>query len=466
MEAGASTAARALTDGDDRLIRADEPLAGLQLRCGGEVPGVIAIPALLEAVRKARRYDMKLARTISVLDEDERISAFLEVTPRGGEDRGCEVFLRNWRSVAAPSEDEAAVDHRRTTIARHVAEVWALLDREQKLQAVQGDAPDTAALVSQMQEGLGRYWTDFVELAGLDHLQPMHWRLLDGARVGIGGSTRDWRAYLVPRYGQLAEPNGFELLLVADQPSPRDEQPGEDDGSPSVGTRLVGREVAPVLRQPISRIIANAESIRTRLAGPLAEEYASYAGEIAAAGQHLLALLDDLSDLEVVEAENFRTAADEVDLSSVAAQAAGILSVRAKERGIELRVPNGDEAIVARAEFRRVLQILLNLIGNAIRYSPAESEIWVRLDDDGERGRITVADQGPGLSDEEAARVFAKFERLGRSGDGGSGLGLYISRRLARAMDGDLTVSSAPGQGARFVLELPLAIEDGSAATA
>ena len=70
---------------------------------------------------------------------------------------------------------------------------------------------------------------------------------------------------------------------------------------------------------------------------------------------------------------------------------------------------------------------------------------------------VIVADQGPGLSDEDQARVFEKFERLGRSGDGGSGLGLYISRRLARAMRGDLTVESAPGQGARFILEVAAA---------
>jgi len=66
-----------------------------------------------------------------------------------------------------------------------------------------------------------------------------------------------------------------------------------------------------------------------------------------------------------------------------------------------------------------------------------------------------VADQGEGLSAEQQARAFDKFERLGRTGDGGSGLGLYISRRLARAMGGDVMIDSAPGQGARFMLDLP-----------
>jgi len=68
---------------------------------------------------------------------------------------------------------------------------------------------------------------------------------------------------------------------------------------------------------------------------------------------------------------------------------------------------------------------------------------------------VIIADQGPGMDAEQQARLFEKFERLGRSGDGGSGLGLYISRRLARAMGGELSVESAAGQGARFILELP-----------
>jgi signal transduction histidine kinase len=247
---------------------------------------------------------------------------------------------------------------------------------------------------------------------------------------------------------------GFELHLVAEQPLDHPVPAAVTPGKPIFST-AIGREIAPVLRQPIARIIANAETIRTQLAGPLANEYSNYAADIAAAGEHLLALLDDLVALEVVEDDQFTTAPDHIDLADLARRAAGILGVRARERGIIVDAPKPDETAPAIGEFRRVLQILLNLLGNAIRYSPEGSEVWLRVEQVGDRAQVVVADQGQGLSKSDQARLFDKFERLGRSGDGGSGLGLYISRRLARAMGGDLTVDSAPGQGARFTLDLP-----------
>lgn len=450
--------ARALSDGDDRLISADEPLARLQLRCGGELPGTIAVPALLEAVRKARRYELKLARAIVAQTSDETITAWVEVEPRQDGSEGCEVVLRNWTSASLPPENVDAIHEQRTGIERQLAELTAVLDAKQCVLAVEVEAPDLQGLAAAMRAGLGREWTEFVEVEGASHQQPMHWRLLDGAPVRVAGSARSWRASLFPSASAGMRAEGFELCLTSETPlellvppaSPvREAEPAEPAGG------LIGRDVAPVLRQPIARIIANAETIRTRLAGPLAGEYADYAADIAAAGQHLLALLDDLADLEVVEADNFSTAPDRIDAADVARRAAGILGVRARERGIVVDPPRAGETLPVVAEFRRVLQVLLNLIGNAIRYSPANSQVWVRIESDAGTARIIVADQGPGLASNDQARIFEKFERLGRSGDGGSGLGLYISRQLARQMGGDLTVESAPGQGARFILELP-----------
>ncbi|MDE2595306.1 MAG: HAMP domain-containing histidine kinase [Sphingomonadales bacterium] len=459
MTGGGTILARAASDGDDRLISAEEPLAGLQLRCGGELPGMIAVPALLEIVRKARRFGLKLARPVTAQDGQESITAWVEVEPAPGDQGGCLIWLRNWQSVPLPPEDPLLASARRTAIDRTLAELTARLDARQCLLSVESEAPDLAALVTTMRVGTGRPWTDFVEIeGGENHRQPMHWRLLDGAGLKIDGSARHWRAALIPQQIPVGEPASFELCLTADSPLPPPSSlpPEPVERSAAVtGNGLVGRDLAPVLRQPISRIIANAETIRTRLAGPLAEEYAAYAADIATAGQHLLALIEDMTDLEVVEAEDFVAAPDPIDLADVARRAAGILGVRARERGILIDAPREGESLPAIAEFRRALQVLLNLVGNAIHYSPTNSQIWIRLELLDGRARVIVADQGPGMSTEQQGRVFEKFERLGRSGDGGSGLGLYISRRLARAMGGDLTVESAPGQGARFTLDLP-----------
>ncbi|MBS0482309.1 MAG: HAMP domain-containing histidine kinase [Proteobacteria bacterium] len=446
--------ARAQCDAENRLTAAEEPLASLQFRCGGEIPGTIAIPSLLELVRKARAYNLKLGRTIRANDGRDAVSAWVEVEP--GPD-GAAITVRSWQAAALPPEDQAELAAHRSAIERDLAELSARLDGQQNVLTVETQAPDLADLAAAMRDGSGRPWTDFVALDGNSHAQPLHWRLLDGAALRVPGSERAWRATLLPQEVPGEEPSGFELCLSAESPLPPAPSAAvaARPTAPQNGPGLVGRDIAPVLRQPIARIIANAETIRTRMAGPLAEEYSQYAADIAAAGQHLLSLVEDLADLEVVEADDFNTAPDRIDLSDVARRAAGILAVRAQERGIAIDAPRLGEHLPAIAEFRRVLQVLLNLVGNAIRYSPDRSQIWIRLEHAGARARVIVADQGPGLSEEQMARVFEKFERLGRSDETGSGLGLYISRKLARAMGGELTVESAPGQGARFILDVP-----------
>jgi signal transduction histidine kinase len=103
-----------------------------------------------------------------------------------------------------------------------------------------------------------------------------------------------------------------------------------------------------------------------------------------------------------------------------------------------------------------VLQILVNLIGNAVRYSPDGAMVWIRAEQVGDRAVVVIADQGKGIDIEDHERIFEKFERVDQNEPGGSGLGLYIARRLARAMGGEIGVDSAPGQGARFTFTLPI----------
>lgn len=455
--------ARATSDGLDRLISADEPLATLQRSCGGALPGTIAVPDLLQLVRNARESRFRLARSIQAQDGGEAITAWVEVVPQAeaeiaadpdaqADASGCSIVLRSWQTVTLPAEDPRSALEQRALLDRDTAELRARLDNRQRILTVTSDSADLTDLATAMEAGLGRPFTDFLA-PDTGGAQALHWRMLDGAPVAVAGSAREWRIVLLPQVQPGREPSGFELLLVSHEPPPISTPPLRSDLRGGRG--IMGQDLAPVLRQPIARIIANAETVRTRLAGPLPDAYADYAGEIANAGRLLLGLLDDLSDLEAVESDQFTTAPDPIDLAEVGRQAAGILGVRAREKGIVLNAPDADETLPAVAEFRRVLQILLNLLGNAIRYAPENSTVWIELEREADRARIIVSDEGVGLDEDEQAIVFEKFERLGRSGDGGSGLGLYISRRLARAMGGDLRVESMKGEGARFILEVP-----------
>ncbi|MFN2100601.1 sensor histidine kinase [Altererythrobacter sp. MF3-039] len=441
------------TDGSDKLIEADEPLASLQERCGGAIGTIIAAPEILALVRKSREYGLRLSREVHAFDGSDTISAWIDVIPQNA--GGCEIGVVSWRAQQEAAEDEAATAQLAVELDRQLAELTARLSPSQGVISVQFEAADLKDLAERMQVGIGRPWTDFLEFPALGHEQPMHWRLLDGARCVVEGSDRHWTAVLVP-LGQ-PEPGsaGFELYLSADTPLPDHDNSGGSQAATEAP--VIGRDIAPILREPIGRILGNAETIRARLAGPLKQEYSEYAGDIADAAQHLLGLIDDLADLEVVEGEDFATAPDRIDLLDAVRRATGMLAGKAQERGIEIALPDESASLPATAEFRRVIQILLNVIGNALNYSPEGTNIAVALAKQNGLATISVSDQGKGLTLEQQGKVFEKFERLGRSGDGGSGLGLYISQRIARAMGGDLTVESEPGQGARFTLSVPAA---------
>ena len=148
----------------------------------------------------------------------------------------------------------------------------------------------------------------------------------------------------------------------------------------------------------MSRIVANADTIGAQGGGPLRRDYADYAGDIASAARHLLALVDDLSDLQTVERADFMIATEAIDLADIARRAAGLLAVRASDGRVRIDRPPVQEALPAQGDFRRVLQILVNLIGNAVRYSPEGAMIWLRIEREDDTAMVIVADQGKGIA--------------------------------------------------------------------
>lgn len=432
-------------DRNGRLLHADERLMREHLALGGEEGGELALPALLDLARHGLRLGMRLSRPVTFAGSAALIDAWCECSPAS---HGVDLALTHWKESPFPDAPDMPGPEPRLPSDPHAVQL--LVDPSGRI--IRFDPPHDLAMADARDHFVLRPLADL--LVPADGSATASAAQLDGMRVTLAGDPRHWLVRVVadqPARGHLLE---LTQTQAEDEAGLPPAPPPVFDGERLA--HLFGSQIGPALRQPIGRIIANAETIGGRLEGPLRADYASYAIDIASAGRHLLALVDDLADLEAIDSSGFSAAREPVDLADLARRAAGLLALKAADRSIRIDKPADDESLPAIGEFRRVLQVLLNLLGNAINYAPDGSMIWLRLDDGPGWASVTVADQGPGLSHEDQQRLFNKWERLGRSGDGGSGLGLYISRRLALAMDGELTVESAPGQGARFTLTLPV----------
>jgi len=404
-------------DREDRLIDADEGFGAINERAGGSRGHVLAVPQFNTLVRLARRLRILISRGVTIADGEIDLDCWIKATPGDGGTSLAVSVLRERPAWRTP------------TSANTVAALPPPPGADWQWEV------DAELRVTRIDEQAGaRHGFDAVA-ERIDFDRQVATIRESGVRVTLAASVRR---------DPLGGFDGFVggTYLV-------DEQPVE----PVVET--FNARLDQVLRGPLGRIVANADTINAGMDGVLDPHYVDYAADIASAGRHLLGLVDDLVDLEAIEREDFTVEDDAIDLADVVRRAAGLLQVRAANAGVTIDRDGLDGALPARGEFRRTLQILVNLLGNAVRYSPEGATVWLRAQRDGERAVVIVADQGKGIAEADQARIFEKFERVDASEAGGSGLGLYIARRLARAMGGDLTVDSAPGMGARFLLWLP-----------
>ena len=220
------------------------------------------------------------------------------------------------------------------------------------------------------------------------------------------------------------------------------------------------------LRTPISAILAGAAELE-RNGGASAGAPARLIGH---AGQMMRALLDDLLDLSKIEVGRMEVESIPFDLRATVSNALKMWRPQAREKGLRLRV-EGARALPARVvgDPTRLNQVLNNLLSNAIKFT-ASGSVTVRIESAPAPGgwavSLSVTDTGPGMTADKVARLFMPFEQLEAGAariHGGSGLGLAISRELARLMGGDLTATSAPGEGAAFTLHLTLPAAEAAA---
>ncbi|MBI3503861.1 MAG: PAS domain-containing sensor histidine kinase [Proteobacteria bacterium] len=218
------------------------------------------------------------------------------------------------------------------------------------------------------------------------------------------------------------------------------------------------------LRTPLNAIIGFAEIIETRMFGPDDPRYFEYAADIRSSGTHLLNLINDILDLSKIAAGRLDLVESPVDAASLAGATIKLFAANATKAGLEITADMPADGLVFRGDSLRLQQVLMNLVSNAIKFTPAGGRVRVFARRDADAIRIGVADTGVGMTPSEAKSVMEPFvqldTRLARRHEG-TGLGLSISKELVALHGGDLTIASVKGQGTTVTATLPLSrVED------
>lgn len=432
-------------DRDGRLIEAEAPLARLQEAAGGALGQSIAVPQIATLARLAQRLGILVSRCVIAAEGSDDLDLWVQAKPEGDT---VALSVGGWaRRPSRPSDEEAG--RRVYDFVRSRGDWLWETDPNLKLTSI-SDSEGQAMIGESLTKLFHFVQEEDGSLPILDAIAARARFEGQEATVRTGGRrVRITGLPLVDGAGRFAGYRGSAFQV--------DDEAGPGGGAAAPGGDVFGTRLDEALRAPLARIVEQAENIGQQVGGPIRRDYADYANDIASAGRHLLGLIDDLVDLQAVERDDFRPSLDAIDMAELARRAGGLLGIQAADRRVRLDAPALDESLPALGDYRRGLQILVNLIGNAIRHSPEGGMVWIRVEKEHDRAMVVVADQGHGIDPADHGRVFEKFTRIEPADAGGSGLGLYIARRLARAMGGDILLDSALGQGARFTLVLPAA---------
>jgi signal transduction histidine kinase len=208
------------------------------------------------------------------------------------------------------------------------------------------------------------------------------------------------------------------------------------------------------LRNSLAAVYGWAEML-VRRKDPQTVPRAAY--EVLDSAEGAIGLINDLLDLSRLDEDRLKPVIVEVDCGGVVRHAVNRVTPSADAKGILLRTIIVEPVPVCRTDPHRVEQILVNLLNNAIKHSPAGSRVQVSLREDGSSVNFIIDDQGPGIAPADLERIFDVYQTKAVEEGQGSGLGLPLSRRLARLLGGELKAIARPGGGGSFLLELPLA---------
>jgi signal transduction histidine kinase len=212
------------------------------------------------------------------------------------------------------------------------------------------------------------------------------------------------------------------------------------------------------LRTPLNAVLGYTEMLLDGVYGDVTGEAHEILEYIQTNGQHLLALINDVLDLSKIEAGQLKLALDDYAVQSVVEAVVSAAQPLARAKSLELQVSVAEDLPLGRGDERRLTQALLNLVGNAIKFTDAGS-VAITAMAVGDLLELSVTDTGPGIAPADQERIFDAFQQVDNSSTrekGGTGLGLAISKRIVQMHGGTISVESAPGQGSTFRIRIPL----------
>lgn len=212
------------------------------------------------------------------------------------------------------------------------------------------------------------------------------------------------------------------------------------------------------LRTPLSVVVTSADLLNQGLYGPLSAKQQRGLDPLRRSAQHLLTLIEDLLDLSRIESGRLPIDLEWCDATELARVSAQFVRGLAFKKGVSLTTEISAEPAMLQCDPRRVKQILINLLGNAVKFTPSGREVGLSVALDLDEVSFTVWDQGLGISVADQARIFRPFEQLPQNpaDAGGTGLGLALVSHLVALHSGRISVRSAPGEGSTFVVTLPV----------
>jgi signal transduction histidine kinase len=427
-------------DREGRLIAADPRLEALQRDAGGAVGTSLAIPQIAAIARLAADLGTAVTRSAIAADRSSDYELSVQATPDGS---GVSLVLDNWTERPASSPRFAMLMGE--TMPEDLIEPTALswsVDSELRFTSLSDLLASEFGI--EADAAIGQPLTRFLKLEE-DENGELPLLAAAASRHAFSGQPARVRGLDAPPFkldgdivlGPTGDFAGFQGRVVA------------DDGRGAGGARISFDEILDeALRNPLDRIIEQADRIVAQSDGPLQADYAAYGNDIAAAARHLLSVVRSMH-------AGAGQATGSVDMANLAEEAVIMLEAAAEERRVSIQL-EASRRLPASGDERAVIQILVNLIGNAIRHSPVGSRVTLRFSRTDNMACVSVEDQGSGIAAKDQERIFERFERA-TDDQSGTGLGLAISRRLARSMGGDVSLDPDASTGARFKLTLPIA---------